>query len=188
LSPEPRIVHGAVQPGLDVRLAWCAFDVSETPLRRSPSAVRERLRGLSDRHGGAHAISQHTREIPEAYDILLRRLGEERRSPPEALTVARLIRGAYRSFGLLRDALTIAMADTEVGVWALDADRLSGDPRIADRSVADDAGPIVPLFASPESVTRETRQLLLYAIVAPGIPDLAVEEALYTAWEVIVSA
>jgi hypothetical protein len=80
------------------------------------------------------------------------------------------------------------MADTEVGVWALDADRLSGDPRIVERSIGDDSGPIVALFATPESVTRETRRLLLYAIVAPGIPDLAVEEALYTAWDVIASA
>jgi hypothetical protein len=175
-------------PGLGVRLAWCVFEVEANPLRRSPSALRQRLRGLSDRHGGAHAISQSTRTNPEAYDILLRRLGEERRSPPEALTVRRLIRGAYRSRGVLRDALVIATADTEVGVWALDADRLGGDPRIVDRSVADDDGPIVPLFATPESVTRETRRLLLYAIVAPGIPDLAVEEALYTAWEVIASA
>jgi hypothetical protein len=78
--------------------------------------------------------------------------------------------------------------DTEVGVWALDADRLSGQPRLADREIVDDDGPLAPLFEDPKSVTRSTRRLTLYAITAPGIADLAVEEALYIAYEVIASA
>jgi hypothetical protein len=36
-------------------------------------------------------------------------------------------------------------------------------------------------------VTSETRRLTLYAIVAPGVPEIAVEEALWTAWDVIES-
>ena len=84
--------------------------------------------------------------------------------------------------------MTIATADTEVAVWALDADRVTGPLRLLDRSIADDTGPLAPLFATPESVTRATRRLLLYTLVAPGIPELAVEEALSTAFEVIASA
>lgn len=164
-------------------LARCAFEVGANPLRRSPSALRKRLNALSDRHGGARAITQSTREIPQAYRA---HYGE--RSPAEELTIKRLIRGQYRSRGVLPDALLIAMADTEVGVYALDSDRLDGEPRVAGREVVDDHGPIAPLFADPKSVTRATRRLTLYAITAPGLADLAVEEALHTAYEIIASA
>lgn len=188
LSSEPAVAAGPVDPATGASLAWCTCVVARDPTRRSPPALRKRLNALSDRHGGAHAISQASREIPAAYDRLQARLGFDLRSPPEALTVARLIRGAYRSRGVLRDALTIATADTEVAVWALDADRVTGSLRISDRAVADDTGPLVELFATPDSVTGATRHLLLYALVAPGIPDLAVEEALTIAFETIAAA
>jgi hypothetical protein len=188
LSAEPPITLGPVDSDTGARLAWCAFTVAENPLRRSSLALRQRLRGLSDRHGGAHAISQASREVPAAYDRLQRRLGDTGRSPPEALTVGRLIRGAYRSRGVLPDALTIATADTEVAVWALDADRVTGPLRLLDRAIADDTGPLAALFATPDSVTRATRRLLLYTLVAPGIPDLAVEEALTIASEITSAA
>jgi hypothetical protein len=188
VSPEPAVAVGPVDADTGARLAWCVIAVAGDPTRRSPPALRKRLNALSDRHGGAHAVSQRSREIPAAYDRLQARLGFDLRSPPEALTVDRLIRGAYRSRGVLRDALTIATADTEVAVWALDADRVTGSLRISDRAVADDTGPLAALFATPDSVTRATRRLLLYALVAPGIPDLAVEEALAITFEIIVAA
>ena len=80
-------------------------------LRRSPPALRERLRGLSDRHRGATAIALRSRSIPHAYRALFRHLGlepDEERIPVEALMLERLKRGAYRSRGLLADALTVA--------------------------------------------------------------------------------
>ena len=89
---------------------------------------------------------------------------------------------------MLRDALLIATVDTEVGVWALDADLLRGEPRAVDRTVVDDTGPIVGLLEDPDTVTRATRRLVLYALLAPGIPDMAIEEALLTAWEVIATS
>jgi hypothetical protein len=174
LSAEPPITF---VPGL----AWCGFAIDRNPLRRSPRALRRRLNTLSDRHGGARAITQSTREIPLAYRT---HYGIER-SPAEELTIRQLIRGQYRSRGVLRDALLLATVDTEVGVWALDADRLSGTPRVVDNAVADDAGPLAPLFADPKSVRRATRRLTLYALTAPGIPELAIEEALYAAWDVL---
>jgi hypothetical protein len=177
LSTEPPITFS---PGL----AWCAFAVERNPLRRSPPVLRRRLNALSDRHAGARAMTQRTREIPQAY----RAHYGDARSPAEELTIKQLIRGQYRSRGVLRDALLIATVDTEVGVWALDTDRLTGAPRLAGREVVDDAGPIAPLFADPETVTRGTRRLTLYAITAPGIANIAVEEALATAWDVTVSA
>ena len=177
MSAEPPIVF---RPGL----ASCTFAVQRNPLRRSPPVLRRSLHALSDRHGGARAITQRTREIPQAYRV---HYGVER-SPAEELTLKRLIRGQYRSRGVLRDALLLATVDTEVGVYALDADRVSGEPRLAGRDVVDDDGPLAPLFEDPKSVTRATRRLTLYAITAPGIADLAVEEALYDAWAVIAAA
>jgi hypothetical protein len=190
LSSEPPVSVAPADPALPgVRLVWCAFAVSRNPLRRSSPALRRRLHALSDRHGGARAITQRTREIPDAYRRLFRKLGEgERRTPAEELTIKRLIRGQYRSRGVLRDALLIATVDTEVGAWALDADRLSGDPRLADGAVADDTGPIAAPFTDPGTVGRSTRRLVLYALTAPDVPDVAVTEALWTAWEIIDSA
>jgi len=168
-----------------VRLVWCAFEVTRNPLRRSSPALRRRLHALSDRHSGARAITQATREIPDAYRRLFRTLGQpERRSPAEELTLKRLIRGQYRSRGVLRDALLIATVDTEVGVWALDAAHLRGDPRLTDGAVADDSGRIAAPFDDPEAVSRATRRLVLYALTAPDVPDVAVTEALYTAWDI----
>jgi hypothetical protein len=194
LSAEPSIAFG---PGL----ATCTFTVARNPLRRSPRDLRRRLDALSDRHGGARAITQRTREIPQAYRT---HFGVER-SPAEELTIKRLIRGQYRSRGVLRDALLLATMDTEVAVYALDADRLHGAPRLEGREIVDDDGPLAPLFADPGettgppwarrrvaardvAVTRATRRIALYAITAPGIPDLAIEEALATAYDVIACA
>jgi hypothetical protein len=178
-------------------LAHCTLAVGRNPHRRSPRALRAQLNALSDRHGGARAMTQRTREIPQAYRV---HYGIER-SPAEELTIKRLIRGQYRSRGVLRDALLLATMDTEVAVYALDADRLAGAPRVAGDEVVDDDGPLAPLFPDPAppwrppwarppraAVTRRTRRITLYAITAPGIPDLAVEEALLTAYEVVATA
>jgi DNA/RNA-binding domain of Phe-tRNA-synthetase-like protein len=193
--PDDPAIHFA--PGL----ACCTFAVERNPQRRSPPTLRRRLNALSDRHGGARAITQRTREIPQAYRA---HYGVER-SPAEELTIERLIRGQYRSRGVLRDALLIATMDTEVGVYALDAGRIAGEPRLAGREIVDDDGPLAPLFVDPGAargpfwrrpprdarqvaVTRATRRITLFAITAPGIADLATEEALLSAYEVIASA
>ena len=124
--------------------------------------------------------------------MLFRHLGLEpdtTRIPVEALMLERLRRGAYRSRGLLADALLVATVETEVGVWALDAAALVGAPRLALAGgrivVADDARTLAPLFSPPAPVTPAARRLALYAITAAGVPALAVEEALWTAWDVL---
>ncbi len=177
MSAEPQVVFTRGDPGL----AWCELRVARNPLRRSPRELRRRLNVLSDRHGGAHAITQATRAIPEAY----RRLDPDRPSPAEALTLERLIRGQYRSRGVLPDALLIATVDTEVGVWALDADRLHGVPHVADGVIADGVGTIAEWFADPGYVTRATRRLVLYALVPIGMTDLDAEEAILIAAEIV---
>jgi DNA/RNA-binding domain of Phe-tRNA-synthetase-like protein len=199
VGAEPPIASAAVDaqiaaelPGLG--LAWCAIAVTD-PLGRSPAGVRARLRALSDRHRGAQAIALRGRAVPHAYRVLFRHLGLEpdvRRIPVEALMVERLQAGAYVSRGRLADALAVATIETEVGVWALDADRVAGELRLALAQgrvvVADATGRLADLFAIPEpGVTAATRRVLLFAVVAPGVPGIAVEEALWTAWDLLTS-
>jgi hypothetical protein len=194
---EPAVVGGEVEPAIadelpGLGLLWCAFDVAGDVTRRSPEALRARLRGLSDRHRGATAIALRSRTIPHAYRALFRHLGldpDVDRIPVEGLMIERLTRGAYRSRGLLADALTVATLDTEVGVWAIDGE---GPPlrlcRDADRIVvAGAAGVVARLFAPPPAVTAQARRLVLYAITAPGVPRIAVEEALLVAWDIVES-
>jgi hypothetical protein len=197
MTEEPDIVVGQVDPGIanelpGLGLRWCAFAVSGDVTRRSPEALRERLRGLSDRHRGATAMVLRSRSIPHAYRALFRHVGldpDEQRIPVEALMLERLRRGAYRSRGLLADALTVATLDTEVGVWALEGEGPVCLRRDEDRIVVSDpAGVVAPLFAPPPAVTAQARRLVLYAIAAPGVPGIAVEEALLVAWDIIDAA
>jgi len=184
---EPAIA--AELPGLG--LSWCEFGVEGDVLRRSPPELRERLRALSDRHRGATAIALRSRLIPHAYRALFRHLGlepDEDRIPVEALMLERLKRGAYASRGRLADALTIATLDTEVGVWAVDADRLSGAPRLALEGGRIVVAGVARLFAAPPPVTAETRRLVLYAIAGTPGAAIAVEEALLVAWDIVDSA
>jgi DNA/RNA-binding domain of Phe-tRNA-synthetase-like protein len=202
MTPEPPIFAAPVDPVIATELpglglAWCVFSVASDPLGRSPAPLRERLRALSDRQRGAQAIALRGRAIPHAYRVLFRDLGLEpdvQRIPVEALMVERLRAGAYPSRGWLADALAVATVETEVGVWALDAGRVAGEPRLDLRAgrvaVADAAGHIADLFAAPEgdrAVTRATRRLLVYCIQAPDVPELAVEEALWTAWDLLTA-
>ena len=175
-------------PGLGI--AFCPLALSADPLRRSPPELRARLRGLSDRHRGAQAIALRSRAVPHAYRVLFRHLGLEpdvRRIPVEELVVGRLLAGAFESRGLLADALATATIETEVGVWAVPGERALRlaieDGRVV---VADERGRVAELFAPPdEHVQRATRALTLYAILAGGVPDIAVEEALWTAAELL---
>ena len=68
--------------------------------------------------------------MPQAYRVFFRHIGldpDEHRTPVEALALERLKAGGFRSRSLLDDALTIAVMETGVPVWALDADRLEGE-------------------------------------------------------------
>ncbi|HEY7962014.1 MAG TPA: hypothetical protein VID29_08850 [Solirubrobacteraceae bacterium] len=95
----------------------------------SPPAIRERLRMLSDRWAGAQAVTVRRRAVPAAYRIFYRQIGldpDVRRPPLELAVLDRMMRGGFPSRGLLADILTIALVDTSVPVWALDAQRLDG--------------------------------------------------------------
>ncbi|MDX6698016.1 MAG: hypothetical protein QOE65_1413 [Solirubrobacteraceae bacterium] len=178
---------------------------------RSPDGVRERLRGLSDRFRGSHAVTMRQDPIPWAYRVFYRHVGldpDADRTPVEAAAVERLLRGGFKSRNIVDDALTIAVVETGVPVWALDSDRVEGELtiRVADANeplgrgsgalplpsgrlvVADEAGPVAQLFSAPAEgvgVTRKTRRITLFSVQVANVPAIHVEEALHTCVDVL---
>ena len=198
---------GAEFPGL--RLRWTAV---ETRVRSSPREVRRRLRALSDRIAGAGVVAMRTQPIPHAYRAFFRQVGldpDAARIPSEEAAVRRLLQGRFQSRDTLRDALLIALVETGVPVWALDAHRVEADSlgiRAATRgerlgSAPDDiplpAGQLVvadavsvhaTLFGEPapgHGAGSGTRRLVLYAVAVEGVPAIHVEEALWLCTEVL---
>ena len=97
--------------------------------RKSPADVKERLRKLADRYTGGKVIHMRQDAVPWAYRVFSRQVGidpDTDRTPVERIAVERLRHGGLRSENLVDDALTIAIAETGVPVFALDADKVSG--------------------------------------------------------------
>ena len=117
-------------PGLG--LAWVEVDGRPA---RSPEPVLQRLRDLSDRFYGSHAIHMRERPIPWAYRVFFRQIGldpDRTRTPVEQLALDRLHDGAFASRGMPADALTIATVETGVALRAFDAAQLNGRLCIRD--------------------------------------------------------
>ena len=178
---------------------------------RSPAPVRERLRALSDRIRGPQALALRQQPVPWAYRVFFRHIGldpDVQRTPVEALALERLIKGGLRSEGLLDDALTIAVMETGVPLWGLDADRVEGElglrgaaageslgrgeealALVAGRLVvADSTGPVAVLFGDTApglGVTRQTARMTLFTVQVAGVPTIHVEEALWTAADIV---
>jgi len=194
-------------PGLGI--AW--IEVDSRP-GRSPEPVRRRLRDLSDRFFGAKAIHMRERPIPWAYRVFYRQIGldpDRNRTPVERLALDRLQEGAFKSGGLPADAITIATVETGVALRAFDADRISGRLCIRDSApgeslpgrpgeleqgtltIADDLNPVALLFgegADGYEVTPRSRRLALVAVQVKGVPQIAVDEALWMAAATVEAA
>jgi DNA/RNA-binding domain of Phe-tRNA-synthetase-like protein len=175
----------AEHPGL--RLAWTEVEAAPG---RTPPDVRARLRALADRMHGADAIALRTREVPHAYRVFFRHVGlepDEVRTPVEEQVLRRMVEGGLRPRDLVSDALTVAVLETGVGLWAFDAAALTGVPRIAEEHgrlvLADEQGAFAVLFGEPRraAVTKATRRIALVAVAVPGVADVYVEEALWIA-------
>jgi DNA/RNA-binding domain of Phe-tRNA-synthetase-like protein len=204
---EPALEEGWIEPELagelgDLRLA--SVTVPGGP-RRTPPELRERLGMLADRFHGARALSIRREAVPAAYRVLFRHIGldpDVHRTPIEAAAVRRLLRGGFASGAAVDDACLLALVETGVPVWALDAERVDGPlglraarpgERLGEGEYADDlpagrivvadgAGPVAVLFgetAVERLPGRETTRLLLFAVGAPGVPAMYFEEALY---------
>jgi hypothetical protein len=189
---DPELVAGPVDPAVAAEHPGLAVVAARVPFSPGPTPpeIRERLRRASDRWQGAQAVVLRTRPVPWAYRVLFRHLGldpDVTRTPVEALVLERLLHGGLPSQGMPADALALATLETGVALYALDAARVRGEVGIAAAeklSLADAAGPIAPLFSPPgpgHAPGRATRELLLVAVVAPDVPALFVEEAVWTA-------
>jgi DNA/RNA-binding domain of Phe-tRNA-synthetase-like protein len=202
-APEPGWVAPALAdefPGLSI-----ASTALETTTGRSPEPLKQRLRDLSDRIGGAQAIQLRQRPIPWAYRVFFRHIGldpDETRTPIEQLIFERMHDGRFVSRNRVDDAITIATVEVGVALRAFDADAVSGrvglrlsedgeafEGRVTPLPrgtivIADEQRPLGVLFgrtAEARGVRRGTRRVLLAAIGVRGVPDIALEEALWVA-------
>lgn len=194
-------------PGLGI--AW--IEVDGRP-GRSPEPVRRRLRNLSDRFYGSHAIHLRERPIPWAYRVFFRQIGldpDRTRTPVEQLALDRLRDGGFVTRGLPADALAIATVETGIALRAFDADRLSGALCIRDSApgeslagspgelphgtltIADERSPVGLLFGATGEgydVAKETRRIAVAAVQVGSVPQIAVEEALWMVETTLESA
>lgn len=212
-GPPPQVAgpvaRGWVEPGLAEEFPGLGLRHLTVEARpgRSTRPVRERLRRLSDRVTGAKAIETRRQSIPWAYRVFYRQVGidpDERRTPPEQAVLDRIFHGAFRSRNLVDDALLTAVAETGVGLVALDAARVEGTLglRLAGTAeklgnerlgrplsrgqivIADRACALAVVFgelAEGRGVQPDTDRIVLVAVVVPNVPEVAVEEALWTA-------
>lgn len=182
----------------ELRLTYAAM-----PARpgRSPPELKERLRGLADRYTGAKVVHMRQDSVPWAYRVFSRQVGidpDTDRTPVEALAVERLRHGGLKSENLVDDAITIAIAETGVPVFVLDADKLEGEIglRLAREGewlseqravsarqlvVADQKRPVALVMGEVSAragVTAGTRKVVACALRVKGVPTIAAEEAL----------
>ncbi len=197
---EPRVA--AEFPGLELR--WTAVAARTAP---STPAVRQRLRTLSDRYRGARVVAMRTQPIAHAYRAFYRQTGldpDVTRIPSEQAALNRLLDGGFLSRDLLSDALLIAVVETGVPVWALDAAQVDtvtlavrtaregertagreGVPVAAGRLVVADAASVHGLLfgalARVHAPGPRTRELVLFSVGVDGVPSIYLEEALWLA-------
>ena len=203
-------VSAAVQeelPGLG--LHWATLRASDGPSRPE---LAHRLAELADGYRGATVIALRTKPVPAAYRNFFRQIGldpDVTRPPGEQAALARLFHGTFRSEGRLADALLVALIETGVPLWGLDARWARGDQLVVRTSsdgerlgasagahplapgtlvVADDARVHSVLFGSqaPDgAVRRDTTEMVLYAISVQGVPSIHVEEAFWLVGEAL---
>lgn len=193
----------------DLRLRWMLR--AAPPGRKSPPELQEHLRTLASRFHGAHAITMRREPIPHAYRVFFRSIGldpDTTRTPIEEIAIERLFEGHFGSRGHLLDALRIALVETGVPLWAVDADGVDGPlgirtarpgERLGDgpyahdlepgRLVVADAGaPVAILFgelAPRAQPTAETAYLRIFSLQVAGVPEIHVEEALWLCAEAL---
>jgi DNA/RNA-binding domain of Phe-tRNA-synthetase-like protein len=207
--PEPGWVASELReefPGLALR--YLSVDGGSG---RAPRHVKSRLQELSNRFSGPQAINLRHQPIPWAYRVFYRHIGldpDEQPTPVEAVALERMKRGGFISRSLLDDALTIAIIESGVALRAFDAGRSEGRLGIRPTEpgeglegrpgelpsgtlvIADEARPLGLLFgatATGRGVRPRTRRTILAAVQVKGVPDIAVEEAIWLAADVLRS-
>ncbi|HEY2160539.1 MAG TPA: hypothetical protein VGH24_04470 [Solirubrobacteraceae bacterium] len=202
---EPRLHAEFSQLGID----WVTV---ETRLRGSPRELTTRLRDLSNTYRGANVVAIRQQPVSQAYRVFFREIGldpDVTRIPLEQAALSRLMHGQFVSRGLLEDALLVALIETGVGVWALDADlvdvgglgirtTVEGD-RLGSteygsylqpgRLVVADAHWVQAILfgeAAPgHAPTAKTSRVMLFSVRVDGVPAIHVEEALWICVEAL---
>ncbi len=210
LSPAP----GFVDPEVSAEFPGLRLDWITVPGRRGPSppALRRRLASLSSRYRGASVVAMRTQPVPHAYRAFFRQIGldpDVDRVPSEQAALSRLLHGGFRSKGPVEDALLLALIETGVPVWALDAEgvdvgglgiRLAReDEEVSEEGtgggvpagrlvVADTEHIHAVLFGEilpGRGVGARTERMTLFAVGVDGVPAIHVEEALWTCREAL---
>jgi DNA/RNA-binding domain of Phe-tRNA-synthetase-like protein len=209
---DPRAAGGFVEPALAAELPGLRLDwmTVEGRVRASPPEVKRRLKTLSDRYRGASVIAMRTHPIPHAYRAFFHQIGldpDVTRIPSEEAALSRLLQGRFYSCDLVRDALLIALVETGVPVWSLDADMVdpgglgiratvSGD-RLGSGSGASVLAPGRLVVADNRCVhallfgdiapghlpTTRSARITLFTVAVQGVPAIHVEEALWVCIE-----
>jgi DNA/RNA-binding domain of Phe-tRNA-synthetase-like protein len=210
--------HPALRAGLiearvlgefpELRLDWLAIDAGP---RESPREVRRRLSGLADRYRGATVVTMRTKAVPHAYRSFFRQIGldpDVDRIPSEQAAVARLLHGGFRSRDLVHDSMLIALVETGVPVWALDARHVAAEglgirttaagDRLGDEggralapgrlAVADAQrvhGLLFGELAAGHQVSAQTPRVVLFTVGVAGVPAIHVEEAMWLCAELL---
>jgi DNA/RNA-binding domain of Phe-tRNA-synthetase-like protein len=209
---ELTAIPGFVDPEVRAEFAGLRLLWIEVAARSGPSSreVKARLRDLSNRYRGASVVTMRTQPLPHAYRAFFRQTGldpDATRVPSEEVAVARLLQGGLRSAGMPQDALVIALAETGVPVWALDAARVQagglgirlssagepfggpGYPLAAGRLVVADSHAVQGLLFGPlapgHDIGRRTRRMVLFTVGVDGVPDIHLEEALWVCQDIL---
>ncbi len=168
-----------------------AFTLVEGKPGRSPRALKQRLKQMSDRYTGARAVGLRQEPIPWAYRVFFRQVGidpDDSPTPMEAMSLERMRAGEFASRNLIDDALLCATMDTGIPLFAFDAERTQGPPRLelTDRGrrlvIADARGMLAELFGrtgESSAVSADTNRILLCAPKVKGVPEVSVQEALW---------
>jgi hypothetical protein len=211
-SSAPR--HGAIDPAVaaelpGLRLDWLEITVppgSTSARSRSRSSLVERLRTLSDRYRGATVVAMRTHPIPRAYRTFYRQIGldpDVDRIPSERAAMERLLQGGFQPTDVITDACVVAVIETGVPVWALDAAAVDPAPPglgigLADEPDAPPGSLVVrdrrsvhaPLFGTPlpgHEPGPSVATVVLYALGVAGVPQIHIDEALWLAADLLGS-
>ena len=208
---------------LDLREGWVERALAEefpelgltyAPLEArpgdSPRAVKGRLRALADRYTGSKVVHMRQDPVPWAYRVFARQVGidpDTDRTQVERVALDRLKQGGMPSQNSVDDALTIAIAETGVPVFAFDAERIgasiglrlaapgerlgAGRPLATGQLVvADENRPLAVVLGevgADAGVTEGTQRMVIAALAVKGVPRISVEEALWTAAETLLA-
>jgi len=210
---DPALTVGWVDPDLAAefpRLGLVELTLPVSP-GRSTRAVKQQLKDLSSRFRGAGAVTMRQEPVPWAYRVFYRHIGldpDRTRTPIEGAALERLLRGEFKAQNRIDDALTISLVETGVPIWALDADTIDGElglrparsgeclgrgedgpPLALGRMViSDQRSPVGELFgglAPGHGMQAQSREATLFAVRVPGVPDIHVEEAMWTCAELL---